>query len=129
MSELIEMPLDGGGTVWMEVPDDLPVIERVGRGDDALRTTARTLQEALSRVGPAVDAVIGQLRSAAVVPDEVNVQFGIKITAEAGAVIAKAATEANFTVSATWLRERGAGGAGSGGAADGGGAGNAAEDA
>ncbi|MFI1868701.1 CU044_2847 family protein [Streptomyces jumonjinensis] len=120
MPELIEMPLDEGGAVWVEVPDDLPAIERVGRGDDALRSTARTLQDALSRIRPAVDAVVGQLRSAAPPPDEVNVQFGIRITAEAGAVIAKAATEANFTVSATWVSERSVrgGGCGSAGTAE-----------
>ncbi|MCX4529865.1 CU044_2847 family protein [Streptomyces sp. NBC_01551] len=119
MPELIEMHLDEGGSVWVEVSDGLPVIDRVGRGEDALRSTARTLQDALSRVRPAVDAVVDQLRSAALPPDEVNVQFGIKITAEAGAVIAKAATEANFTVSATWVSERSMGrGASSAGAAN-----------
>ncbi|MET7619119.1 CU044_2847 family protein [Streptomyces sp. NPDC005408] len=109
MAEVVEVPLDGGGTVWVEIPDDAPVIERVGRGDDVARTTADTLQGALTRIRPAVDAVVGQLRNAAVPPHEVSVQFGIRITAEAGVVIAKAATEANFTVSATWQREPAAG--------------------
>ena len=31
-------------------------------------------------------------------------EFGIKVTGEAGVVVAKAATEANFTVSAEWSR-------------------------
>ncbi|WP_327368383.1 CU044_2847 family protein [Streptomyces sp. NBC_01217] len=105
MAEVVEVLLDGGGTVSVEVPDDAPVIERVSRNGDALRSTADTLQDALARIRPAVDAVVGQLRDAASPPDEVNVQFGIKITAEAGVVVAKAATEANFTVSATWRRD------------------------
>jgi hypothetical protein len=35
-------------------------------------------------------------------PDTVKIEFGVKLTAEAGVVIAKAATEANFKLSLEW---------------------------
>jgi hypothetical protein len=48
--------------------------------------------------------VASQLRSLASAPDEVQVEFGLSLSAEAGAFIAAASTEANFKVSLTWHR-------------------------
>ena len=39
-------------------------------------------------------------------PDEVEVSFGLKLDAEAGAVVAKAGTEASINVKLTWEREK-----------------------
>jgi hypothetical protein len=49
-------------------------------------------------------AVVTKLRGLADQPDEMVVEFGIKLGAKAGVVIASADTEANFTVSLTWRR-------------------------
>jgi NTP-dependent ternary system trypsin peptidase co-occuring protein len=38
-------------------------------------------------------------------PDEVTLRFGIKITAEGGAVVARAAVEGNMEVEMSWRRE------------------------
>jgi len=45
-----------------------------------------------------------QLRSLAEPPDEVAVEFGVKMNAETGAIIAKASTEANFKINLTWKK-------------------------
>jgi hypothetical protein len=37
-------------------------------------------------------------------PDEVAVEFGVKMTVETGAVIAKASTDANFKINLTWKK-------------------------
>ncbi|MEU1625194.1 CU044_2847 family protein [Streptomyces sp. NPDC020096] len=111
MGQLTRIPLDGGGVIVVETDegpdggDDEVGRTRVGRGQDTVRQTAETLQSTLARVQPALTAVVGQVRGLAQPPDKVSVEFGIKITAEAGAVIARAATEANFTVKAEWSRD------------------------
>jgi hypothetical protein len=108
---VVEVELDGGGSVFVEVPDDEPSSGMVGGAGRILDTAhpvrgvTETLQEALGRIRPALEAVVGQVRGLASPPDRVSIEFGIKVTAEAGVVIAKAATEANFTVSAEWTRE------------------------
>lgn len=105
MAHLVRVALDNGQSIFVEISDDDPGIERVGRGDDAANAAVQTLENALSHVRPAIEAVIYQMRQAADPPQQVTVDFGIKITAEANVVIAKAATEANFTVSAEWKLE------------------------
>jgi Trypsin-co-occurring domain 1 len=43
----------------------------------------QTFEEAVSRIQPAVEGVITQLRSLASAPDEVHVEFGVDLHAEA----------------------------------------------
>ena len=97
------MPLESGGTVTIEVADDAEAtIGPVGRVNEAAAATVRTLRGALAEISPAVDEVVTQFRTAASRPDKSAVQFGIKITGETSAIIAKASAEANFTITAEW---------------------------
>jgi len=97
------MPLESGGIVTIEVADDAEAaIGPVGRVNEAAAATVRTLRGALAEISPAVDEAVTQLRTAASRPDKITVQFGIKITGETNAIIAKASTEANFTITAEW---------------------------
>ncbi len=77
------------------------------RGGDVAGRAQQTFEEAAGRVRPAVEGVIAQLRSLAETPDEVHVQFGLDLHAEAGAFIAAASTTANFTIALTWRRGAG----------------------
>jgi hypothetical protein len=48
------------------------------------------------------DRVTAAVASAAQRPDEVSVEFGLKLDAAAGALLARAGTEAHVTVTLTW---------------------------
>jgi hypothetical protein len=102
VATVVEMPLEDGNTVLVEVSDDEQRLQRVGRVGTVVRDTAETLEEALRRVKPAVTAVLNQTRDLVTPPDKVKLEFGVKFTAEAGVVIAKAATEANFKLTLEW---------------------------
>lgn len=102
MATVVEMPLEDGSTILVEVADDERRLQRVGRDGAIVRNAAETLEEALRRVKPAIIAVFGQVRDLATPPDTVKIQFGVKLTAEAGVVIARATSEANFTLSLEW---------------------------
>jgi hypothetical protein len=105
---VVEMPLDGGGSLRAEVAeDDLPAVERVGRPGQVVHRGAETLQDALGRLRPAIAAVVDHVRDMAEPPDRITLEFGIKVTGEAGLVVAKAAIEASFTVSVEWSRAPG----------------------
>ncbi len=104
MTQVVAMPLDGGGSVWVEVAEEPGNLQHVGRGADVVHDASETLQQALARVRPAATAIRDSLRDMAEPPDRVGVDFGIKLTAEAGVVIARAKSEANFTVRLEWNR-------------------------
>lgn len=103
---VVEWPLDGGGTVLVEVAEEDLGPERVGRGTAVVLEAGETLQAALRRIGPALGAVVQQVRDAAVTPDRVTVKFGVKLTMAAGAVIAKSGAEANFEIGVEWTPAR-----------------------
>ena len=65
-----------------------------------------TFEAALSRVKPTAEAIVNSMRGVGDSPDEIEVEFGVKVNAEAGAVVAKAAGEANFKIKLRWIRER-----------------------
>jgi len=58
------------------------------------------LDAALASVRLAAESIHAAL--ADINPEEVKVEFGLKLEAEAGAVIAKTGVEGHFTVSLTW---------------------------
>jgi hypothetical protein len=102
MKQLVEYEVEGGSTIIVEV--DLPEagIERAGRGDQIIKAKER-FGDALEEIKPVAQAVYSKL--AGLSADEINVEFGIKLGAKAGTIIASADTEANFTVNLTWKRE------------------------
>lgn len=106
MGHLVEFPLAGGDTVLVEVAErgGGPVTRGL-HGTGVAERAQRTFEEAVDRIQPAVQGVVAQLRSLAQAPDEIHVEFGLDLHAEAGAFIAAASTTANFSVALTWRRK------------------------
>jgi hypothetical protein len=103
---LVDMPLRDGGSVVVEV-DQVPSgpVTRGGRREDFIVEASQTLEDALDRVAPAFRALVERLRALAEHPDEINVSFGLSISTEVGAIIARTGGEANFAISLTWSRQ------------------------
>jgi|SRR5215218_4964219 len=106
MSRLVEFPLQDGGTVLVQVDEAAAGPATRGLGDRRLVTEQahQTFEQAITRVQPAAQALISRLRALADAPDEVGVEFGLELSAEAGAFIASASSTANFKVTLTWRR-------------------------
>jgi len=101
VKQLVEYEMEDGNPILIEV--DLPEagIERAGRGDQIIKAKER-FAAALEHIKPVAHTVISTFGSLAA--DEIGVDFGIKMSAKVGAIIASADTEANFTVRLTWKR-------------------------
>ena len=106
MKHLVEFPLEEGGSVVIEV--DEPESEgtiRAGRGDTIIKAK-ETLEEALNKVLPVTKSIVEKLRSVGNSPDEIEINFGVKLNAAAGAIIASASAEANFDVTVRWTGKK-----------------------
>ena len=108
---LVEFPLEDGGSVLVQVEDGATAGGYGGGevtrswGDREQRVVAQAQQsfeQAVSRVQPAVQALVRRLRSVAESPEEIKVDFGIELSAEVGAFVTGASATGNFTVSMTW---------------------------
>ncbi|MEU6812586.1 CU044_2847 family protein [Streptomyces sp. NPDC046831] len=109
-AQLIWVPLNGSGQcgeaarVVMEVEPAASGIVRAARPGEVAGTAARTLAESFDQVRAAAATLLDRLTTFPSPPSTVEVELGVKINAEAGAVIAKTAAEGNFTVRLTWQR-------------------------
>lgn len=107
MVRLVEFPLQDGGTVLVQVADgDSGDVTR-GWGDQGTRVVEQARQsfeQAVARVQPALQGLLTELRSLAEAPEQIEVEFGLQLSAEVGAFVAGASTTGNFKVSMTWRR-------------------------
>jgi DNA-directed RNA polymerase specialized sigma24 family protein len=105
MTQLIEYELENGETVVLEIDEDggetIPVAQKTG----VVKKANQTFDKALESIKPAAAAVILKLKSLHEPPDEIALEFGIKLNATAGAVVASTSLEANYKVTMTWKRE------------------------
>ncbi|GGZ60806.1 hypothetical protein GCM10010387_63110 [Streptomyces inusitatus] len=106
-AQLIWVPLAPdreGERVAVEVPSGSSGIVRAARPGEIAGTAARSLAESLDQVRAAAALLLDRMTTMPSPPDTVEVELGVKINAEAGAIIAKTAAEGNFTVRLTWER-------------------------
>ncbi|MGH3915948.1 MAG: CU044_2847 family protein [Pseudonocardiaceae bacterium] len=102
---LIEVPVEGGGRLLVQVSDaEFPGELQLAspRPGELVAKAGQTLEQALDQIKPAVSAVLHRLK--AMSPDEVSVEFGLTLGAETGIVIAKGTSEMHFAVTLAWKR-------------------------
>lgn len=105
MKYLVEFPLEDGNTIVVEVNEwkEEDGTQRVARGvGEVLKQAPQTFEQALSKIRPATEKVITSLRELIQKPDEVEMEFGFRLSAEAGVIITSASTEANYKVTLHW---------------------------
>ncbi|MDG4838451.1 CU044_2847 family protein [Micromonospora sp. WMMD967] len=102
MSELMQFQTSTGSVV-VEIADNEPGFEAVSR-NGMVADTRLKLKEAMHDVREAAQEALCAFREGATSPDSIEVEFGVKLNAEAGAIIAKTSTEGHFTVRLSWER-------------------------
>ncbi|MFV0131177.1 CU044_2847 family protein [Streptomyces sp. HMX112] len=102
----VDVPLgDGSGeTIRVQIREEEENLVRVGRGGRPVVRAERTFGQMLETVRPVAESFVGRFRGLANAPDEITLEFGVSLSAEADVVIASTATAANFSVSLTWNR-------------------------
>ncbi len=91
--------------VEVEEPERPGMREASARGEGVPERARQTFEAALEKVKPLAETVIRKLRALHDPPDEVKVEFGLKLNSEVGAILAAAGAEANYKVTLTWKRE------------------------
>ncbi|MDQ3965616.1 MAG: hypothetical protein M3246_04065 [Actinomycetota bacterium] len=108
MKRLVEFPSESGEPVLVEVEDLDPTGGTTRRGLSASAVVERaqtSFEDALEKAQPIASGLIGRLRSMADSPDEVQVEFGLSLSANVGAVlVAGAGAGANYKVTLTWKK-------------------------
>lgn len=118
MSYYLEVPLDGGETVLAEITEQVDdVVPAAGDARNVIGRLPKTLGAGLDRVQEFAGEVLERMRDLAEPPDVVVVEFGLKLTAKAGVVVAESSAEGHLTVKVEWHRSASEGKDGSAGPA------------
>ncbi|GGY05719.1 CU044_2847 family protein [Streptomyces hiroshimensis] len=104
MTDLIRFTLSHGPGVVVETDEVSGGLSQVGRRSDGVLDAATGFTDRLADIQQAVAEALVQLRDS-LGPDDIQVSFGVKFTAEAGAVIAKTAVEGHLAIDLTWHRK------------------------
>lgn len=107
MTELLRWQTDQGPVV-VEVDEEDTGFEAIRSSDGIVHDAAGKFEDALANVRAAAVSALATFRDGTLKPDEVAIEFGIKLNAEAGAVIAKTSMEGHLVVKLSWAREPGA---------------------
>ena len=102
MAELVRFEVADGVEVLVESEEPAYGVQRAARGADGIVDAAGRLQHALGTARATVAAAYEAMSELGL--DELRVEFGVKLSAEAGALIARTAGEGHLQVVATWKK-------------------------
>lgn len=105
MAELVRFTVREHGSIVFEIDDNGDTIRQAGLGRkgkviDVQQTFEGKLSDIRDVASTALSVFKDDLR-----PDVVTLRFGIKMTVEAGAVIARTAVQGNMEVEMSWHRD------------------------
>ena len=75
MTQLLDLELEEGGSILVEVDEPVRGPVTRGRPAEAVTQAGESLERVLGRLGPAVRGIVSELRAAADWPDEVELEF------------------------------------------------------
>lgn len=103
MSGVIAVEVNGQEIFFETDPSDGYILEQTGV-DDIKRKATDAFQSALGTIGALATATSNSLRGLdeASAPDEIQLRFGMKLTGEYGAVVAKVSGETQISVTMTY---------------------------
>lgn len=108
MAKLIAVQLDNDTKIYLETADictsknDL-MLEEASAGDWVIDKTKEYFDKTLSQIKMFSSSIADSIKN---ISDEVEVEFSVKLTTEAGIVISSVSTEANITVRLKWEKSK-----------------------
>ncbi|WP_433188107.1 CU044_2847 family protein [Actinoallomurus sp. CA-150999] len=106
MAYLVELPVTVNGesaeVVKVQIAESADGLVKAARPGQVVARATRSLGEMLAGIRPVAEDFVSSFREMVDAPDEIGVEFGISLSAEADVVITSTAAEAAFSVSLKW---------------------------
>lgn len=103
MGTILRFVADDQTPLFVEVEETDYGLENIAREDKSVLVQASTkLEEALHTARRSLHPLLAMLQEMA--PDEHEIEFGIKLNAEAGVMVARTAAEGHFAIKMKWSR-------------------------
>lgn len=108
MGDVVSFSLPDGGRVLVEpIDDEAYGLEEISvNGSTVVRRAQQSLGAALDGIREMAGEAYARITSLDVAPHRFELEFGIRLSGETGAVLARAKGEAHLVVRAVWEKER-----------------------
>lgn len=104
----LSVPFEDGEVFVVEVPDEQGAgVVRARRGDELFELSAETFESGMARVQRVAATMLERLTDLPRSPDHVRAEFGLRVTAQAGLVVAKGSGDAHIKLELEWSRPEG----------------------
>ena len=106
--QLIEFSQENGSKFLVEVSEpEGSAIERVSLPSGQMVIKAQqSFEEALEKIKPVASTIITKLKHLSIPADAVEVKFGLKLTADAGAIFTSIGGEVNYEITLKWSNSK-----------------------
>jgi len=106
MKTITEISLKEGGSIFFETepPRSTEGVVKVSKAGEIVDKTQVQLETALAKIKPVASAIVATLNQPIDSPAEIEVEFGVKLSAEANVVITSTAVEGHFKIVLKWKR-------------------------
>ncbi|HEY1454471.1 MAG TPA: CU044_2847 family protein [Roseiarcus sp.] len=104
MKKLVEFPLKDGGVVLAEVeaPGAKSLVPAAASASGVAGQATQTFESALDTIKPAAQRLVEKMSD--LTPGGIELEFGITLSADAGAFFAAVGAEAQFKIKLTWTK-------------------------
>ena len=102
--DVVGVPTDFG-IVKFEVRD-LEGVRRAGRSVDQIPMIQETYEQGLESVRRLAEQTVKKVRDLSLRPDRVTLELGIKVSAQAGLLVASTSGDASITLTLEWADEK-----------------------
>ncbi len=108
MSNLIEISLDGGEKIYIEaakesIQNDSAVV-LASSNNKVVKKAKEFLTDSIDQIKILADILSTSILESNSCPDEIELDFSVKFSADASIIISKVNTEANIGVKLTWKK-------------------------
>jgi hypothetical protein len=104
MKRYIEYEIEEGKSAVIEIEDTKGLVPAAAPGG-VIAKSKQSFDQALDTIGPIAGKLLNRLKEIPKTPDQINLEFGLKLGFQTGVVIASGNGEANFKVSLTWKKD------------------------
>jgi len=102
-TDLVRYELSEGEYVLIELDSEAYGYEQCAREADGVIKAGRTLESAFKQIAPTARAILTSVEDLRA--SEVDVEFGLKVAGEVGAVLARSSAEGHFSLRMTFRRQ------------------------
>ncbi len=111
--QLVEFTLDDGASIVFETDQaelnssmgGRELINRKAKTVDKIEKASQSLSQVAAKIRPAAETVLQALKELNT-PKEIQMEFGVKLNASTGVILASANSEVNFKVTLKWENDK-----------------------